>query len=293
MKAAMSFSRKDYFFMLGVLIIWAGNIIAIKMAVTEVQPMTAATLRFLCTGILFLPFLKKVDRKSLWTIFQISILMNVLHIGTLFIALHMLDAASTAILLQTQIVFATIFGWLFFKEKIRWRTWMGITIAMSGIVILLGEPDLASHPEGVAIMLFSTIVLVLSYVKMKHLQSVHPASYICLVSLFAVPFALAASLIFESGSWAALPAVDWHIFAPVLLYQAMIVSLTHIYWQRLMHRGDVGKVTAFTLLIPFFTAILSIFLLDEHITMPMIAGGLITMLGVGIITMRRIQKGIA
>lgn len=286
-------TRKDYLLLFFVLIIWAGNVIAIKLAVTELPPLTAATLRFAAAALVFLPFIRKTPKSTLWTIFQISIFMNVLHIGTLFIALKMLDAASVSILLQTQVVFSTILGLIFFKEHIRWRTWMGLGLAALGVTIMLGEPDLASHPQGVAIMLFSTLVLSYSYVKMKHLKSVHPATYICLMSLFAVPFAFAATLVFEPGSWAMVPDANWHVFGPVLAYQAFIVSLTHIVWQRLMHQGDVGKVTAYTLLIPFFAIILSVIFLGEHIAWPMIVGGLVTMLGVGIITLRRIQKGIA
>ncbi len=289
----MSLSKKDYFLIFLILVIWAGNVIAIKMAVTEVPPLTAATLRFLTAGFLFLPFIKFPQRKTLWTIFQISFLMNTLHIGTLFIALKMLDASSTSILLQTQVVFATILGALFFKETIRWRTWTGIGLAGIGLIAMLGAPDLASHPQAVCIMLFSTLVLAFSYVKMKHLESVHAATYICLMCLFAVPFTFAGSLILEPGSWAHVPSINWHKFAPVLIYQAALVSLTHIYWQRLMHRGDVGKITAFTLLIPFFAMMLSVVILGESIEMPVIVGGLITMVGVGIITLRRIQKGIA
>lgn len=289
----MNLTFKDSIHIIAVLIIWAGNVIAIKMAVTEVPPMTAATLRFIAAGLLFLPFLKVPPRKILWTIFQISLLMNTLHIGTLFIALKMLDASSTSILLQTQVVFATILGAIFFKEKIRWRTWAGIGLAGVGLVTMLGAPDLASHPQGVAIMLFSTLVLAFSYVKMKHLESVHAATYICLMCLFAVPFTFAGSLMLEPSSWANVPAINWHKFGPVLVYQAAIVSLTHIYWQRLLHRGDVGKITAFTLLIPFFAMSLSVLILGESIELPVVIGGLITMAGVGIITLRRIQKGIA
>lgn len=289
----MSFSRKDYGLILLTLVLWAGNVVAIKVAVTEVPALTAATLRFLVAGLIFLPFIKMPDSKTVWTIFQISMLMNVLHIGTLFVSLGMLDAASTSILLQTQVIFATILGCIFFKESIKWRTWTGIGLAVAGIIVMLGEPDLASHPQAVALMMFSTFVLALSYVKMKHLQNVHAATYVCLICLFAAPFTFAASLFYYPESWSNLPGIRWHVFGPMLAYQSIIISLTHIYWQRLMHRGDVGKVTAFTLLMPFFTVILSVLFLGEHIAWPSVVGGLITMAGVGIITLRRIQKGIA
>jgi O-acetylserine/cysteine efflux transporter len=180
-----------------------------------------------------------------------------------------------------------------FKENVHWRTWTGMALAALGIIVMLGEPDMMNHPQGVAIMLFSCACLAFSYVRMKHLQVVHPATYVCLINLFAAPIAFMASIVIAPDSWGNLGAVDWHVFGPLLAYQAVLVSSTHIIWQRLMHRGDVGKVTAFTLLIPFFTIILSVIILGEHISWAMIIGGLITMMGVGIITLRRIQKGIA
>ena len=289
----MSFSKKDYISLFIILLLWAGNVIAIKLAVGEVPALTAATLRFIAGGLLFLPFARKTDRETLWTIFQISFLMNVCHIGLLFIGLQMLDAATIAILLQTQVVFATILGWLFFKETIRWRTWTGIGISVAGIGIMLGKPDLAQNPQGIFVMLVSTLTLCFSYVKMKHLKTVHPATYIALMCLFSVPFLGAASLILYPESWINLPDVDWWVFGPVLAFQSVIVSFTHIFWQRLMHKGEVGKLTAYTLLTPFIVVLMSVAFLGEHIGLPMIAGGLVTMAGVGFITLRRIQKGIA
>lgn len=289
----MSFNKKDYISLLFILVLWAGNVIAIKLAVGEVPAFTAATLRFIAGGLVFLPFMKRVDKGTFWTIFQISFLMNVCHIGLLFVGLQMLDATSTVILLQTQVVFATVLGWLFFKETIRWRTWTGIGIAALGIIVMLGKPDLVEHPQGVLIMLASTLTLCFSYVKMKHLKAVHPATYIALMCLLSIPFLFVASLIFHPHSWSELGTVDWMTFGPVLAYQSVLVSLTHIFWQRLMHKGEVGKVTAYTLLIPFMVVLMSVFFLGEKLDAPTIAGGLLMMAGVGFITLRRIQKGIA
>jgi O-acetylserine/cysteine efflux transporter len=254
--------------------------------------MTALALRFIFTSALFLPFIKWPSKKTIWTIFQISMLMNVLHIGTLFIGLKMLDAASISVLLQTQVIFATLLGCIFFKEKIRWKTWTGIAVAFLGIIVMLGAPDLVAHPQGVFVMLFSTFVLALSYVKMKHLQVVHLPTYIFLTNIFAVPFALGAALYVDAQSWIDLPQANWNILAPVFLFQVVLVSLSHALWQKLMRISDVGKLSATTLVSPFIVGGLSVLILGETLTIPMIVGGLLTMAGVGIITLRRIQKGI-
>lgn len=288
----MALSKKHYLALIGILILWSGNVIAIKLAVTELPPLTAATIRFALAGMIFLPFIKWPGRQTFWTIAQIAILMNVLHIGLLFIGLKMLDASSVAVLLQTQVLFATVLGIIFFKEKIRWKTWTGMGIALLGIIIMMGAPNLSENPTGVAIMLASCLALSFSYVKMKHLQAVHPATYICLISLLATPFAFAASLALDAQSWVHLPDANWHILIPVFAYQSFLISLTHIGWQKLMARGDVGRITAFTLVSPFLIAIMSVIFLGETIAMPMVIGGIVTMVGVGIITIRRMQKGL-
>lgn len=288
----MSLSPRHYFLLFLIVFLWAGNVIAIKFAVMELPPVTAATLRFFLACLPFIPFVRWPGKRQFLTILQISFLMNVLHIGLMFIGLRMLDAASVAVLLQTQVIFATILGWLFFQEKLRWRTWSGIGVAVAGVAIMAGKPDILANPAGIAIMLVSTFALALSYIRMKHLQSVHPATYIFFFNALAVPFLYIASLIIEPGSWATLPEVNWQVLAPVYIYQAFIITMTHVWWQRLMHIGDIGRLSAFSLVIPFLAVIMSVMLLDEQIGWQMIAGGLLTMLGVGIITLRRIQKGI-
>ncbi len=288
----MPFTRTQYALLLLIIVLWAGNVIAIKYAVMELPPVTAATLRFFLACLPFIPFVQWPGRKQFWTILQISILMNVLHIGLMFVGLRMLDAGSVAVLLQTQVIFATILGWLFFKETIRWRTWGGIGVAVAGVVVMIGKPDILANPAGIAIMLVSTFALALSYIRMKHLQTVHPATYICFFNVLAVPFLYAASLLLEPGSWASLPEANWQVLAPVYIYQAFIITMTHIWWQRLMHTGDIGRLSAFSLMIPFLAVIMSVFFLGEHISWQMTAGGLLTMAGVGIITLRRIQKGL-
>lgn len=288
----MSFTRTQYALLLTIIVLWAGNVIAIKYAVMELPPVTAATLRFFLACLPFIPFVQWPGRKQFWTILQISFLMNVLHIGLMFVGLRMLDAGSVAVLLQTQVIFATILGWLIFKETIRWRTWGGIAVAVAGVAVMIGKPDILANPAGIAIMMVSTLALALSYIRMKHLQTVHPATYICFFNVLAVPFLYVASLIVEPGSWASLPEANWHVLAPVYIYQAFIITMTHIWWQRLMHTGDIGRLSAFSLMIPFLAVIMSVFFLDEDISWQMIAGGLLTMAGVGIITLRRIQKGL-
>lgn len=288
----MGFSQRHYFLLFLIIFLWAGNIIAIKYAVMELPPLTAGTIRFGLAALVFLPFVKWPDKEKLKIVFQISILMNVLHLGLLFVALKMLDAASVSILLQMQVIFVTVLGWLLFGEAFGLRTWVGIAIAILGVGLMAGEPDIIQHPAGIIVMLACTMALAFAYARMKYLGNIHPATYVFLLNGFAMPIMLAGSLLFETGSWEAAKNVNWAILGPVFLYQSVVVSATHIGWQRLLHIGNMGKISAYSLMIPFIAVLLSVILLGEELHVMMLAGGALTMFGVGIITLRRIQKGI-
>lgn len=288
----MNLSSRQYCLLVFIISLWAANLLAIKYAVMELPPLTAATLRYFFTGLVFLPFLTWPGKEKFWLIFQISALVYVIHQGLLFIGLGYLGAGSTSVLLQTQVVFATLLGWVVFKEKIGWKTWTGIGTAIAGVAIMMGAPDITSHPMGTFIVLASSFAAALSYIRMKHLKDIHTATYLGLTAFIAVPFLFAGTIVAEPGSWSKILTADWMILAPIFFFQATVLSFTHIWWQRLIHAGDIGKVTSFSLLTPVFAVALSTLFMGEVITWPMVVGGLLAMGGVGIVMLRRIQKGL-
>jgi O-acetylserine/cysteine efflux transporter len=190
------------------------------------------------------------------------------------------------------VIFATLLGLFIFKEKIGWKTWSGIALAIAGIAVMLGAPDIMQHPVGSLAVLASSFAAALSYIRMKQLKAVHAATYMGLTTFIAVPFLMLGSFLFEPQSWANLPDANWSILGPIFFCQATVLSITHIWWQRMIHQHDISKVSAFTLLVPVFTVVLSVSLLDEALTWPVMIGGLMTVGGVAVIMLRRIQKGV-
>ena len=76
----------------------------------------------------------------------------------------------------------------------------------------------------------------------------------------------------------------------MLLYQIFPVSLSHILWQSLLARNQVAAVASFILLMPIVALLLSAAVLHETLSPALIWGGILTLSGVGIITLRKIQK---
>lgn len=282
---------KDLFLALLVIVIWAGNIIAIKFSVMELPPMTAISFRFALTALAFLPFARWPGMDMAKKLLVIAVLMSVMHQGLLFIGMGQLSAGLTAIFLQAQVIFATILGVFFFKEKIGWRTICGLMMGIAGICVIYGDRTAGFSATGFWLIMASTLALAYAYSSMKKLPKVKPATFLFAMNGFAVPFVLTAAAVMEAPQWAAaIPNANWELLSGVFAYQIFLVGLSHIIWQKLLTRNEMGMVTPFTLLLPVMGVGMAVLFLGEIVSARMVIGGSIAMLGVGIIVLRRAQK---
>jgi len=283
--------RRDLILALLVIIIWGGHFAVIKAGVMQMHPLVALTLRFGLTGLLFLPFAKMPDRKTFRRIIEIGILMGVLHQGLLFWGIQLIDPASVAVLMQSQTVFAVVLGWLLLGEKFAWRTTLGLGLSAIGLIVMLGVPDVAASPKGFGILMASSMVLSYSYIRMRKMGKVHPASFIAILNLTSFPIAGLFSLAFGGvAAWRHLPDVDWAIMGAVLAYQVLVVSLSHTWWQQLLSRNEVAKVTCFTLLTPPIAIAVAMIFTGTQLTLPLVVGTLLITAGLGVVVIRRVQK---
>lgn len=275
-----------------VVAIWGANIVAIRAGVLEMAALTFLALRFSFTFLTFLPFARWPGKEQALILLQVGVLMGVLHQGFLYAGLPLIDAGTMSILLQIQVIFVTLLGWLFLGETIRWRTWTGIALGMTGVAVLLGGPSLEGSLLGFAYGILSALFIALCYMRMKALKGIHPLTFIAGMNLSsAVPMILISYFV-SPESWHGMMDHDWKMLGGILAFQVIVLSITHIIWQKLLAHNPVSMVAPWTLLMPLFGVGFAALLLGEPITPPIILGGLLTIAGVGIITVRRIQKGV-
>lgn len=279
--------------MLGFLVMlgWAGNTVVIKFITLEVEPFTGLALRFVLATLLFLPFLRLVGRAQFVVLFQICVCMAVLHWGSLIWAIDRLDASMAAILMQMQVIFAALIGRFFFGENFGWRTGAGITLGIAGVAVLVGLPAEPPAMSGVLGMVFSMLTIVIAYARMKAIEGVSSINYMAhlhvigIVPVLFMAFTLEAPFSFD---WA---GVDWWVLGPALAYQVLLVSGAHMLWQRLMSRNALSGLPNLTLLLPVLGVSLAVVFLGDQITVTMVMGGVLTMIGVGIVLWRKRVRG--
>ncbi len=282
-------NKRDILLGLFVVIVWAGNAVALKFITNEIPPFTGMTLRIAVTSAIFLPFIRWPGRENFWQLVQVSLLMCFFHWGSLIWSVARLDASIAVILLQMQIIFSVILGRLFFTEKFGWRTALGMTIGFMGVLILVGTP--ANPPDilGVAGIVFTCVAIAFAYARMKTLKNIKPLNYIAHLHFWALIPAILMTFAFENPTQIPWENVNINIVIGVIVYQ-ILVAIVHMVWQRLIGRNDMGVLTTMTFLIPFFGVSFAVLLLGESLTWPMLSGGLLTMLGVGVIIWRKQVK---
>lgn len=286
----MNLTRRDFLLGMLVIISWALNAVVIKFITNEIDPFTGLSIRLVLVSLVFLPFLRFVERDKFWRLVQISMLICVLHWASLIWSIQRLDASMAAILLQMQVIFTLFWGWLFFGERFGWRTGIGIALGFAGVVVLVGLPATPPALSGVLGIIFSVITLTLGYARMKGLSDMGAGNYIVITHLVALPPVLAVTFLMERPLEIDWSGVNHTNLWLSLAFQVFVVSISHMLWQRLMNRNAMSVLPNLTLLIPFLGVGFAVLMLGESITIPMLAGGALTTLGVAIILIRKTQK---
>ena len=91
----------------------------------------------------------------------------------------------------------------------------------------------------------------------------------------------------EDGQWAALTGASWRGWTAVAFQAFVIVILSYGIWYGLLKRYSVALVIPYTLLVPIFGVLSGIVFLGEPATLSLAAGGVLTLIGVAIIVLRR------
>lgn len=269
-----------------VMLIWGGNFVVAKIGLMQIPPILFMTLRWALVAILLVPFVKP-PRGHWGAVFLISVTLGFLHFALMFTGLRDIDASTAAISIQIQVPFAALLAAIFFHDKLGWRRALGMAISFAGVAIIAGEPRLDGNYLALAMIIAAACIWSVANIQIKMLGEIDGLTLNAWVGLFATPQLALASLVLEEGQFAALAAADWRAFAAVLYQAIVVVVIGYGIWYWLLHRYRVNQVMPFMLLMPVFGVLSGVLFLDESLTLAFLAGGILTVLGVGIITLRR------
>lgn len=279
-------SLRDTLLVLVVVALWGINFVSSKIGVTEFPPLFLMFLRFTLVAAVLLPFVR-VPWGKLGNIAILSVILGGLHFPLMFNGIKGLDAATTSVVAQLQVPFASLLAALFFRDKLGWRRAAGMVVAFAGVVLIAGEPRLASALEPLLMVVGASLAFAAANVQIKRLGAVDGFTLNAWMTLFAAPLLLVLSLILEDGQWHAVTHATWRGWAALLYIVVAATIIAYGLWYYLIGKYDVNQAVPYMLLIPVFGVLSGVAVLGEPLTWTLVIGGVLTVAGVGVIVIRK------
>ena len=281
-----SIGGRDLAFLILINLIWGLNLIASKIGVGQFPPVFFTALRFGSVALLVIPFLRW-HRGQMKNLLAAAFFTGPAAFALLFEGVHKVeDASMVAIASQMGVPFSTLLSVWLLGETIRWRRRLGIALAFGGIAIIGFDPRAFQYWEGLMLVVFSCLVSSMGLIYLKRLKDVRPLDMQAWIAVVGGPLLLLVSLGVENDQWQAVTNADWKGWAALGFTTLLSSLVAHTGWYYLVSRYPVTSLSPITLLSPVFGVFFGVTLLHDQLTLRMIIGGAVTLVGVLIVLMR-------
>jgi O-acetylserine/cysteine efflux transporter len=267
-------------------LVWAFNIVPVKLAVEAAGPLTAVLLRYAVVLVACLPWLRWLPGRMGW------VLLTGFVAGALFMGLGGLSFAladnvsALAIAGQLGVPFSLILAVIIYKERIRWPRITAVALCFAGVAVMGFDPAIAHESIALWLTVAASLCWAIGNLLFRKLAGVPVLTIHAWLAAISVPIIAAAAAVFEPQNLRAIPDLSWQIWA-CLAYSGLLASLLgHGGMSWLFQRYPVATVSPLTLPTPLMSVIIAVLVFGTPITTQMIIGGVLTIIGVAIITLR-------
>ena len=269
---------------------WSLNFLAGKIGVGHFPPLLFTTLRFSVLLLVLLPWLRWLPGR-MRPVLVISVLLGVLHFGMVFTGLAASgDIASVAIATQLYVPFSALLAVPWLGERLDRQRAAGIVAALGGVLVIGFDPLVFRHLDALAWITGASLVMAVATILMRRLSNVGVLTLQAWIGAVATPSLLLLSLLLEQGQMAALRSAGWlDLAAPA--YSAIGASLVgHGIVYHLLTRYPVGLITPLMLLTPVLAVLFGVLFWGDQPTWKLLLGGLLTLIGITVITVRPVGQ---
>jgi O-acetylserine/cysteine efflux transporter len=278
---------RDFLLFVLVCACWGFNLVASKLVVGEmgVPPLFFAAIRAAVVLVAVFPWLVPVPRPP-WRIFAVGALMGGGSFGMIFLGLRWATPSAAAVVLQLGVPMVTVLSIFMLGERIRWRRGLGIALSVSGVMLVMWDPDGLAISIGLLIVAFGAFCGALGTVMMKQMEGISPLRFQAWVGFATVVLMVPASAVLEENQLGAAWGAGWP-FLLILLYSALIVSVfahTIYYW--LIQRHEANLVAPLTLMSPLMSIGFGVWITGDPFDLRMALGTVVALTGVLIVALR-------
>ncbi|MET0859017.1 MAG: EamA family transporter [Telluria sp.] len=272
-----SLSGRDYASALCVVLIWGTNFIAMKYALEDMTPFQLGAGRYLFAILPLILFVRPPRLAWKWVVLY-GLFQGVGQFGLLFLSLRIgMSAALASVLLQTQVFFTALFGFVMLREHASRALLAGLFLAALGLVCFAmnylapGADTGGTTATGFVLCVCAAALWAASNIVVRLAQKSTPRFDVIAFMVWSslvpiIPFVL-LSLAFDPPqarwSWTAAPASTWASLAYLGWFATL---LAYALWTGLLKRHPANRVAPFSLAVPLVGISSGMLVLGESVS---------------------------
>lgn len=285
-------SLKESLVLMMICTLWGLHFVVMRTAIGDVgiPPIFYAALRMSLVALLMAPFLR-------WHSGQMRLVLigglgfGALNYAFMFPAMGMTTASAAAVAIELYMPFSVLLGVIFLGERIKGWSWLGIGLALLGVIIigLAGEHEAVGpmFATGIALIACGALSEAFGAIAVKRTKAIRPSELVAWFAVVGTVVLWPLTLVLETDQAAVFdPDIRWK-FAAALLYSVLLVSIVahgSYYW--LLSRLPIQVVTPSGLLTTVIGVAGGLLILGEPLSLGLAVGISVTLSGVAIVIWR-------
>ncbi|MEO8491983.1 EamA family transporter [Pseudomonas sp.] len=289
-----SSDRLTYMKLASVTMIWGATFVAGRYLAADVEPLLAATLRFVLASVALLVFMAvariRLVRPSIAQLVQLAMLgfFGIYFYNLCFFyGLHYINASRASLIVALNPAVIGLASWVLFKEHLGPGKLLGIALCLggAGAVIVSRNPALLDGAANAWIgdlLIFGCVVgwgaySLFSRGLNRELGALQTVTW----SILLGTLMLAATTAFSGRlTVAAVQAIQLPQWLSLVYLGVLGSALAYILWYDGIRHIGATRAGVFIALNPLTAVICGAMLLGEQLTLPMLLGGAVILLGI-------------
>jgi drug/metabolite transporter (DMT)-like permease len=267
--------------------VWGGSFLFLRIATPDFGPVPLIAIRVVISTLFLLPVLlvrperRAEFRQNLGKLFFLGLINAAIPFPLFAYTTLFVTAGFASIINATAPLFAALVAGVWLRDRISIGGFLGLIVGFGGLVLLVGGlPDTSPGTlPAIGGSLFAAFLygVAASFVK-KHLAGIN--TWVTTTGSFGFAAVLLAPL--AVLKWPAVnpSGTSW---IAVLALAVVCTAIPNIYYFRLVLRVGPGKAMSVAFLIPIFGILWGALVLGETVTVGMLGGGAVILLGTALV----------
>lgn len=252
-----------------------------KMGLVYASPILLVALRFSIAGVIMGILVKLFNRshpaslKAWGKVAIVGLFQTTGVMACIFLSLKTINAGESSILTFTNPLLVVLFGTIFLKTKYKILQWVGVSVGFVGVFITLRMS--LRFEVGTILGIGSAVSWAIATLLIKIWGHEYDIWVLTAYQMLFGGLALfLISFLFEEPYF-----IVTKESVAILLWLAIMASVVQFgSWFTVLKIGDPGKTSAFLFLAPFFGVLTGWILLNEQLTLNVLFGGFLIIVGI-------------